>query len=40
MSSTSDEKIYIGNHVWIGADSKVFKGAYIGEGSVVASGSI
>ncbi|MGQ7945099.1 acyltransferase [Flavobacterium sp. WC2509] len=36
----SAESILIGNHVWLGADSKVLKGAIIGDNSIVATGGI
>lgn len=34
------EDIIIGNHVWLGADSKVLKGTVIKDGSILASGAI
>lgn len=36
----SAESILIGNHVWLGTDVKVLKGAVIGENSIVATGAI
>ena len=32
--------INIGNHVWMGADSKVLKGSIIGNNSIIATGAI
>lgn len=32
--------IYIGNHVWIGARSTILKGVTIGDGAVIAAGSV
>ena len=32
--------IIIGDHVWLGAQSKVLKGVHIGQGSVIGTGSI
>lgn len=32
--------IIIEDNVWIGADCKIFKNVFIGEGSVIAAGSI
>lgn len=32
--------IVIGDHVWIGADARVLKGVTIGDGAVVAAGSL
>lgn len=32
--------IYIGNHVWIGANATILKGAHLGDGCVVAAGSV
>jgi acetyltransferase-like isoleucine patch superfamily enzyme len=34
------ESILIGNHVWLGADAKVLKGAVIGDNSIIATGGI
>lgn len=34
------KSVYIGNHVWLGADSKVLKGSTIQSGSIVATGAI
>lgn len=34
------ESIFIGNHVWLGADTKILKGAIIGNNSIVATGGI
>lgn len=34
------QAIVIGDHVWLGAYSKILKGSYIPSGSIVASGSI
>ena len=36
----SDREIKIGNHVWIGANSKIMKGACIGDNSIIASNTI
>ena len=33
-------KIHIGNHVWIGARATILKGVTIGDGSIIAAGSI
>ncbi len=35
-----DREIVIGNHVWFGANSKIYKGVHIGDNIVVAGGSI
>jgi acetyltransferase-like isoleucine patch superfamily enzyme len=32
--------IYIGDHVWIGCNTKIYKGSFIGDGCVVASDSV
>ena len=32
--------IYIGNHVWVGANCVILKGVTIGDGAVVAAGSV
>lgn len=34
------KSILIGDHVWLGADSKVLKGAIVGDNSIVATGGI
>jgi acetyltransferase-like isoleucine patch superfamily enzyme len=34
------KSINIGNHVWMGADSKVLKGTIIGDNSIIATGAI
>jgi acetyltransferase-like isoleucine patch superfamily enzyme len=34
------ESIIIGNHVWLGADSKILKGAIVGNNSIIATGGI
>ena len=34
------KSVYIGNHVWIAPDSKIFKGAKIGNNSIVGSNSL
>lgn len=34
------ESIIIGNHVWLGADAKILKGAIVGDNSVVTTGAI
>lgn len=31
------KSIFIGDHVWVGQDSKVWKGTYIGSGSIIAT---
>ncbi|OJW15386.1 MAG: hypothetical protein BGO48_13360 [Mucilaginibacter sp. 44-25] len=36
----SAKPITIGEHVWIGANSKILKGVNIGNGAIVAAGSI
>jgi acetyltransferase-like isoleucine patch superfamily enzyme len=36
----SAESIFIGNHVWLGADSKILKGSLIGDNCIIATGSI
>lgn len=35
-----DEPVRIGNHVWIGARATILKGVTIGEGAVIAAGSV
>lgn len=40
LSRFTKEKITIGNHVWIGANSVILKGATIGNNCVIAAGSI
>lgn len=37
---TSKRKIYIGNDVWIGSNCIIFEGVTIGDGAVIAAGSI
>ncbi|MDQ6471031.1 acyltransferase [Flavobacterium sp. LHD-80] len=34
------ESVLIGNHVWLGADSKILKGSIVGDNSIIASGAI
>jgi acetyltransferase-like isoleucine patch superfamily enzyme len=36
----TDKEIVIGNHVWFGANSKIYKGVHIGNNVIVAGGSI
>ena len=38
--SVEKGEIFIGNNVWIGANSVILKGAHINDGSVVAAGSV
>jgi acetyltransferase-like isoleucine patch superfamily enzyme len=38
--SLKQSSITIGNHVWIGSDCKIYKGAKIADGTVIAAGSI
>ena len=33
-------RIEIGNHVWIGMNAKILKGVKIGDGAVIAAGSV
>lgn len=33
----SEKEIWIGNHVWIGANATILKGVEIGEGSIVSA---
>lgn len=40
LSHFTKEKVIIGNHVWIGANSVILKGATIGDNCVIAAGSI
>lgn len=40
LSLFNKEKVIIGNHVWIGANSVILKGAVIGDNCVIAAGSI
>jgi len=40
MSSESTKSVVIGNHVWIGAKSIILKGVNIGDGAVIAAGSV
>ena len=35
-----NRKIFIGNDVWIGADCIIFEGVTIGDGAIIAAGSI
>lgn len=39
-NNTNKKKIYIGNHVWICANSMILKGAKIQDNSVIGAGSI
>jgi acetyltransferase-like isoleucine patch superfamily enzyme len=34
------QSIVVGNHVWLGADAKILKGASIGDNSIIATGAI
>jgi len=36
----SSESIFIGNHVWLGAESKILKGSIIADNSIIGTGSI
>lgn len=38
--SVSPREIFIGNHVWIGARSMILKGVTLGDGCVIAAGSV
>lgn len=40
IRSNNDREIKIGNHVWIGANSKIMKGACIGDNSIIASNTM
>lgn len=40
LSNFTKEKVTIGNHVWIGANCVILKGATIGDNCVIAAGSI
>lgn len=40
LGSKATAPIYIGNHVWIGARSMILKGVTIGDGTVIAAGSV
>lgn len=40
MNDFASEEIYIGDDVWLGANSIVLKGAYIEEGCIVSAGSV
>lgn len=34
------ERVIIGNHVWIGCKSIILKGVTIGDGAIIAAGSV
>ena len=36
----SSESIFIGNHVWLGAEAKILKGSIIGDNCIVGTGAI
>lgn len=36
----SSESIFIGNHVWLGADSKILKGSIISDNCIIGTGAI
>ena len=40
LGSNGTQPITIGNHVWIGTRAMILKGVTIGDGSVIAAGSI
>lgn len=40
MQGLDSKDVIIGNNVWIGANCIIMKGAKIGEGSVIAGGTI
>lgn len=38
--SQKTKPVYIGNHVWIGSRAMILKGVHIGDGAIVAAGSV
>jgi acetyltransferase-like isoleucine patch superfamily enzyme len=40
MRINDAQPIKIGNHVWLGADSKVLKGSIIEDGAIISTGAI
>lgn len=40
QNTTSSKPVYIGNNVWIGANCLILPGVNIGDGSVIAAGSV
>lgn len=40
LSNFTKERVVIGNHVWIGANCVILKGANIGDNCVIAAGSV
>lgn len=39
-TKSKEQGIIIGNHVWIGCNSKIYKGVYIADGCIIASDSV
>jgi acetyltransferase-like isoleucine patch superfamily enzyme len=40
LQPQAEEEIVIGNNVWIGCNSVILKGVTVGEGAVIAAGSV
>ena len=39
-ANNKTKPIFIGDHVWIGANSTILKGVSIGDGAIVAAGAV